>query len=110
MNLTLTGHHVTITPAIKEYVESKFSRVQRHCDRVLKSHVVLDIEKHLHKAEATLQIPGGSLHAEATAENMYAAIDMLTDKIDRLVKKRNERMHDHHPREASKARRAEMLS
>lgn len=110
MNLTLTGHHVAVTPALKDYVDAKFSRVQRHCDRVLKTHVVLDIEKHLHKAEATLQIQGGALHAEATAENMYAAIDALTDKIDRLVKKRNDRIHDHHPREASKARKAEMLS
>lgn len=104
MQLTLTGHHVEVTPALRAYVEKRFDRVVRHFDRVIDVHCVLTVEKLEHKAEATLKVSGSSIHAEAIDGNMYAAIDMLTDKLDRRVNKHKEKTGDHHAAEAPRGR------
>jgi len=103
MNIDLTGHQLDITPALRSYVDGKFERIERHIDNVINAHVTLDVEKLDHKAEATLNVAGKALHAEAVAHNMYAAIDSLTDKLDRLVTKHRERTLDHHRKDAQKA-------
>lgn len=101
MKIDVTGHHVDVSDSIRHYVGGKFDRVERHFDSVSKAHVILTVEKLIHKAEATVSVPGsGPVFAEAHDENMYAAIDALTDKIDRIVKKRREKVTDHHNREA----------
>jgi putative sigma-54 modulation protein len=104
MQMTLTGHHVDITAPLKSYVEKKFDRVVRHFDQVIDVHCVLTVEKLAHKAEATLHVRGGNIHADAAEEDMYAAIDVLTDKLDRLVKKHKEKRGDHHAAEAPRGR------
>lgn len=104
MQMTLTGHHVDITPPLKSYVEKKLDRVVRHFDQVIDVHCVLTVEKLSHKAEATLHVRGGNIHADAAEEDMYAAIDVLTDKLDRLVKKHKEKRGDHHAAEAPRGR------
>ena len=104
MQLTLTGHHVEITPALRSYVEKKLDRIVRHFDHVLDVHCVLTIEKLTHKAEATLHVRGGNIHADAAEADMYAAVDVLTDKLDRLVKKHKEKRTDHHAAEAPRGR------
>lgn len=91
MNLNITGHHLEITPAIREYVISKFARVLRHVDNVVDASVILSLEPLKHKAEVTLRVPGKDIHAEALEENLYAAIDLLTDKTDRLVLKHKQK-------------------
>jgi putative sigma-54 modulation protein len=101
MQIDLTGQHVEITPPLREYVNSKLERLNRHSDQVLDIHVILSVEKLRHKAEATLRLNGGSVFADATEEDMYAAIDALTDKLDRQVKKHNEKLNDHHRNEGS---------
>jgi putative sigma-54 modulation protein len=101
MQIDLTGQHVEITPPLREYVNSKLERLNRHSDQVLDIHVILSVEKLRHKAEATLRLNGGSVFADATEEDMYAAIDALTDKLDRQVKKHNEKLNDHHRNDAS---------
>lgn len=100
MQMHLTGHHVEITPALRDYVETKFSRLERHFEHLYDIHVVLTVEKLLHKADATVHVNGNTLHADATEEDMYAAIDMLIDKLDRQVLKHKEKLRDHHQREA----------
>ena len=104
MQMTLTGHHVEITPPLKSYVEKKLDRVVRHFDQVIDVHCVLTVEKLTHKAEATLHVRGGNIHADAVEADMYAAIDVLTDKLDRLVKKHKEKRGDHHAAEAPRGR------
>ena len=104
MQLTLTGHHIDITPALRSYVEKKLERILRHFDQVIDVHCVLTVEKLRHQAEATLAVSGGKLHADATDEDMYAAIDALTDKLDRLVKKRKEKLTDHHAADVARRR------
>ena len=100
MQISITGHHVDITPPLKQYVETKLSRVERHFERVIDVRVILDVEKLSHTAEATIHTRGKSLFADATADDMYAAIDALTDKLDRQVRKYKEKQTDHHRNEA----------
>ena len=97
MNLNLTGNHLEITPAIRDYVVAKLDRVTRHFDHVIDVSVVLSVDKLRQKVEANLHIRGKDLHAEAIEPDMYAAIDALADKLDRMVLKAKEkRVADRH--------------
>ena len=100
MNLQISGHHLEITPALHDYVTSKLERVTRHFDNVIDVNVILSVEKLEHKAEATINVSGRSFHAESVAESMYAAIDLLADKLDRQILKHKEKITDHHRGEA----------
>ena len=95
MQINLTGHHVDITSALRDYVDTKFERLERHFDHVTNVHVVLTVEKLRQKAEANLHLNGANVFADATHEDMYAAIDSLVDKLDRQVKKHKEKMTNH---------------
>ncbi|MBP6018503.1 MAG: ribosome-associated translation inhibitor RaiA [Burkholderiaceae bacterium] len=95
MNLSITGRHLELTPAIREYVLSKLSRVGRRFDNVIDSQVLLSTERLQHTAEVTMRLPGKDLHCAATDENLYAAIDLLSDKIDRQVIKYKTKAHNH---------------
>ena len=101
MQINLTGHHVDLTSPLRDYVNSKMERLERHFDNVTNIHVILSVEKLRHKAEATMHVSGGHLFADATEADMYAAIDALTDKLDRQVKKHKEKITDHHQSEGS---------
>ena len=106
MQLDLSGHHVEVTPALRGYVLKKFERISRHFEQLIDVHCVLSVEKFGHKAEATLMLRGNKIYCDATENNMYAAIDALTDKLDRCVKKHKEKVADHHAEEVVKARSA----
>ncbi|OOG27819.1 ribosomal subunit interface protein [Thioalkalivibrio denitrificans] len=101
MHINLTGHHVDLTPALRDYVNEKFERLERHFDNVIDVHVILTVEKLVQKAEATMQVTGNSLFADASHQDMYAAIDALVDKLDRQVVKHKEKLKDHHRAEGS---------
>ena len=95
MNLNLTGHQLTITPAIRDYVGSKLTRVTRHFDHVIDVNVVMSVEKLRHKIEANLHTRGKDIHVEAVEPDMYAAIDALADKLDRQVLRHKEKLAVH---------------
>lgn len=98
MNLNLSGHHVDLSPALRDYVNAKMQRIERHFDRLIGANIVLTVEKLLHKAEATIHAGGANLHAHATEDNMYAAIDTLVDKLDEQARRHKEKLHDHQAR------------
>ena len=87
MQIDLTGHHVDITTPLRDYVNSKMERLERHFDHVNDIHVILSVEKLRHKAEARVNVNGGTIYADNTEEDMYAAIDGLVDKLERRVRK-----------------------
>ena len=95
MNLQITGHHLDVTPAIRDYVTSKLARINRHFDHVIDVSVVLTVDKLSHKVEATVHVRGKDLHAECIDADMYAAIDGLADKLDRQVLKHKEQIRNH---------------
>lgn len=96
MQINISGHHVDVTPALKDYVTTKFQRIERHFDNMTDGHVVLSTEKNRHKAEATLHLAGASVFADAEHDDMYAAIDLLTDKLDTQVRRHKDKLTDHH--------------
>jgi putative sigma-54 modulation protein len=102
MQLSVTGHHVDITDPLREYVVNKIEKIERHFDLVSDVHCILRVEKLRHTAEATVSVNGGKIYADATEEDMYAAIDGLVDKLDRQVRKYKEKHGDHHARHANK--------
>ena len=85
MNLAISGHHVSVSPALRDYVASKLDRIRRHFDQVIDVNVFLSVDKLIQKAEINLRVRGKALFAEASDENLYAAIDLLVDKLDRQV-------------------------
>jgi putative sigma-54 modulation protein len=100
MNLTISGHHLELTPAIREYVQTKLERIKRHFDHVIDVAVILAVEKlpekgKRQKAEINLRLPGNVIHVESIAEDLYAAIDGLIDKLDRQVLKYKTKIQDH---------------
>ena len=92
MNLNITGHHIEVTPAIREYVTGKLDRVLRHFDQVTSSHIILSVEKLQQKAEVTLHVKGKDIFADAIDGDLYAAIDLVADKLDRQVVKHKEKV------------------
>ena len=98
MNLNLSGHHLEITPAIREHVLSKLSKVKRHFDNVIDVNVILSVEKLRQKAEANVHLSGKTIFVECDDENLYVAIDSLIEKLDRQILKHKEkhtaRRHD----------------
>ncbi len=96
MNLTITGHHLEVTPAIRGYVEEKMARITRHFDQVIDVTVILAVEKLKHKAEVNLHVRGKDIFVEAVDADMYAAIAALADKLDRQVVKHKEKSGDVH--------------
>ncbi|HQR04520.1 MAG: ribosome-associated translation inhibitor RaiA [Proteobacteria bacterium] len=95
MNLKITGHHVEVTPSINDYVTGKLDRVIRHFDHVTSVQVILSVEKLRQKSEITLHVKGRDIHADATEDDLYAAIDAVIDKLDRQVVKHKEKITDH---------------
>ena len=95
MQINLTGHHVEITDSLRNYVNEKMEKLERHFDKVSNTHVILSIEKKAHKAEATVHMSGNDIFAESHEPDMYAAIDGLVDKLDRQVKKHKEKITNH---------------
>lgn len=94
MELLITGRQLEVTSPLREYVRGKFERLSRHFDHVLDVKVILGVDKRDQHAEATINLSGKTLHAEASALDVYAAIDGLVDKLDAQVKKHKERIQD----------------
>ena len=101
MQINLSGHHVDLTDALRNYVNDKMSRLERHFDHVTQVHVILEVDKLRHIAEATMHVPksNSNVHANSVQDDMYAAIDTLVDKLDRQILKHKEKMTDHHRKE-----------
>jgi putative sigma-54 modulation protein len=94
MNLYLTGHHVEITPAIRDYVSSKLERITHHFDRVIDVNVILSVEKLQRRIEANVHVSGRDIFCESANADMYAAIDSLVDKLDRTILKHKQKSLD----------------
>ncbi len=103
MNLTISGHHLEVTPALRSYVTTKLDRIMRHFDQVVDVKVLLTVEKQKEKekerrqrAECNIHVKGSDMFAESSHEDLYAAVDELVDKLDRQVVRHKDRVKDHH--------------
>jgi putative sigma-54 modulation protein len=101
MNLTISGHHLEVTPALRSYVTAKLDRIKRHFDQVVDVKVLLTVENQKEKerrqrAECSIHVKGNDIFAESAHEDLYAAVDELVDKLDRQVVRHKDRIQDHH--------------
>ena len=101
MNLTISGHHLEVTPALRSYVTTKLDRITRQFDQVVDVKVILSVEKQKEKerrqkAECNIHVRGSDMFAESAHEDLYAAVDELVDKLDRQVVRHKDRLQDHH--------------
>jgi len=99
MQINISGHHIEITTALKNYVLNKLERLERHFDRMTNIQVILSVEKHLQKAESTIHAGGSEIYADAESDDLYAAIDQLADKLDRQLIKKKEKSINHKARQ-----------
>ena len=100
MNLKISGHHLEVTPALREYVITKLDRVLRHFDQVIDGNVVLSVDNYKEKdkrqkVEVNLHLKGKDIFVESANGDMYAAIDLLVDKLDRQVVRHKDRVQGH---------------
>jgi putative sigma-54 modulation protein len=95
MNLIINGHHLEITPAIRQFVTEKIGKVKRHFEHVIDINITLSVEKLIQKAEANVHMSGKDLFVEHQHDDLYAAIDGLIDKLDRQILKHKEKIQDH---------------
>ena len=95
MQINFTGHRMEITPALRSFAQEKFDKLERHFDKITAINVVFDVEKLRQIAEAYILVAKGELHASSESEDMYTAIDILVDKLDRQLIKHKEKLRDH---------------
>ena len=96
MNLQVSGHHLEITPALRDYVTGKLERITRHFDNVIDVNVILSVDKLNQKAEVTVHLAGKDVYVESVDEDLYAAVDGLVDKLERQVQKYKQKLQHHH--------------
>ena len=91
MQVNISGHHIEVTDPLKEYVSSRLKKLERHFDHITNVQVTLSVEKSRQKAEAQVHLTGLQIHADATHDDLYAAIDLMNDKLDRQLLKHKEK-------------------
>ncbi|MCX7116134.1 MAG: ribosome-associated translation inhibitor RaiA [Gammaproteobacteria bacterium] len=102
MHITYTGHHVEVTPALRAYAEGKLNKLTHHSEHITSLHVVFSLEKLVQIAEATVSVAKAEVHARAESADMYSAIDLLVDKLDRQLVKYKEKRQNHRDHDGTK--------
>jgi putative sigma-54 modulation protein len=103
MNVQLTGQHIDLTPALRDYVTSKLGRIKRHFDHMMDVNVVMTVNKLVQKVEVNVHVRGRDIFVESSDEDMYAAIDSLVDKLDRQILRHKEKITNHRPNGQNRA-------
>lgn len=97
MQITTTFRHLETSDALKSYVEEKLERVRKYIDEPITAQVFLAVEKIRHSADITITAKGITIKASEETSDMYAAIDMVIDKIERQLQRYKERLKEHKP-------------
>ncbi len=95
MQLNISGHHLDITPALKQHTNQKLSKIRHHFDQVMNVNMILEVQKDVQTAEATIHVSGADLFAKAASNDMYASIDKLINKLDSQILRHKEKLHSH---------------
>ena len=95
MQLHLSGHHLDITSALRQHTSDKLSKIKHHFDNVINVNMILEVQKDVQTAEATIHVRGADLFAKAQSNDMYVSIDQLINKLDSQIIKHKEKLHNH---------------
>ena len=104
MQITITARNLEITEALKRYAEEKVARLQKFVDQITSAHVILSIEKHRQIAEVTLRVRELTIRGEESSSNLYSAIDLVADKIERQILRYKEKILGHSGRGSGRLR------
>ncbi|WP_367606537.1 ribosome-associated translation inhibitor RaiA [Legionella sp. W05-934-2] len=94
MQINMTGHRMELTPALKQFTQEKFDKLEKHFDKITSINIVFDVEKVRQIAEATILVTQGELHARSETDDMYASVDDLVNKLDRQLLKHKEKLRE----------------
>lgn len=92
MDITVTFRHMEHSDALESYAKEKVGRLSKYFDSILDAHVIMSVEKNRHSAEVTMNVSGVTINGHETREDMYSAIDLVLDKMERQVKKYKDRI------------------
>lgn len=95
MNIIVTGRHLEVTPALKDYAERKVTRFDRYLSNISEAVVTLSVEKYRHKVEVLLKVNGVLIQAEGITGDVYSSIDEVAEKLERQIKKYKEKLVSH---------------
>lgn len=95
-DVTVTGRHVHVTDAMKDYAIEKISKIERFGNRILEAQVVMDIQKKHHRVDIVVKINTTRIKAQAVTEDMYASVDKAVDKLNAQLTKYKTKLQDHH--------------
>lgn len=107
MHMTMTTRNVENTEALKRYAEEKIGRLQKFVDQITSAHIILSIQKHRQIAEVTLHVRELTIRGEETSDNLYSAIDLVADKLERQILRYKEKIVGHSGRGAVRSRSRE---
>ncbi len=96
MQMNITFRHVDPIDSLKNYAQEKVERVNKYLDRATDAHVVLSVERHLHRADITIHSGRYVLRGKEQSEDMYASIDLAMDKIERQLRRYKDKIKHHH--------------
>jgi len=96
MNIQITGRHIEVTEAIKTYIQEKVGRTEHFFDHIVSTKVILSVENEIKVAEVTVSVPGVEIVAKAHDRDLYAAIDLMEDKLARQLRKHKNKLKNHH--------------
>ena len=101
MDISITGRHLDITPAIKEYAQKKLAHIHVDFPRILSAHYIVEVDKFRHVAELIVHCGNHlTIEARAVSEDLYASLDAVVDKVDRQMRKYKTKIQDHRTRQA----------
>lgn len=99
MDISITGRHLEVTPAIKDYAQKKLDHIHVDFPRILSAHFIVEVDKFRHVAELVVQCGNHlTIEARAVSEDLYASLDSVVDKVERQMRKYKTKIQNHRPR------------
>jgi len=96
VRVKITGRHIEVSDALKEYLNKKLEHVRKYFDSIIDANIILSVEKYRHVAEVTINVNGMTLHGEEETGDMYSSIDKVFDKIEKQLKKHRDKLTTKH--------------
>ncbi len=97
MQLSVTFRHMEPSEALKNYVQERTTRFTKYIDRPLETQVTLTVQKFRNIVDVVMNANGIRIAGQESHDDMYAAIDLVMDKIERQVKKYKAKIRKHKP-------------
>lgn len=95
-SIKITGRHVEVTEAMKQYALEKISKIERFMNRIIDVNVIMDIQKFEHRVEIILKVNHTKITSQATSNDMYVSIDRAVDKLESQLRRYKTKLQDHH--------------